>query len=129
MKNFIYSGESLTFIHDEDTPLSPGQGYFLNHMFGVVSTQLRAEPITGALSPLLRKGQSGELFVVGVFLLPMDESRAKIGQMLYWDASKKCVTATPGGRLIGVAAESVLERAGAIQVRLLGIPTQEIKAS
>jgi predicted RecA/RadA family phage recombinase len=126
MKNFIYSGDSLTFTHDEDAPLLPGQGYFLKNIFGIVSTQLRPDPLTGALSPLLRKGQSGELFVVGVYELPMDESKAKVGQTLYWEGNKKCVTAIPEkNRLIGIAAETVPEKTGRIKIRLLGVPTQE----
>src|SRR4051812_48395204 len=98
MKNFIYSGKSITFTATE--PLISGQAYILGHAFGVVANTLK-------------KDQSGELFIKGAFKLPKDRAKdISIAQRLYWDDSAKLVTILPEGakesklRVIGIAADS-----------------------
>jgi predicted RecA/RadA family phage recombinase len=98
MKNFSYSGKSITFTAKE--AVASGHGYILNDAFGVTA---------GALTP----GQSGELFIRGAFTLPKDPSKVILtGQKVYWDSEASVVFLAEAeeikkrkGRLIGLAGE------------------------
>lgn len=86
MKNYSFSGESISFVATE--PLSSGQPYLIGSSFGVVSNSLIP-------------GQSGELFLTGVWRLPKGPKDFLLGQKVYWDTSSKVIT---GGADIDAAA-------------------------
>jgi len=106
MQNYSYSGQSIPFLATE--AVVSGQPYLLGSAFGVVSNTLIP-------------GQSGELFVTGVWRLKKDASDVKIGAKLYWDTTNKdkyltvwekvdangaAVPTPPTLKLVGLAAEA-----------------------
>lgn len=116
MKNYVYSGQSITFEAPED--LKSGQGYILGDIFGIVSNDLKKAT-----------KDHGELFVVGVFRLTKDASKIQIGQRVYWDTKNTCITGTPNPdskitKLVGVAASNAPEGQELVMVRLNGVSLQ-----
>jgi predicted RecA/RadA family phage recombinase len=77
MKNFSYSGQSVSFVATE--PVVSGQPYLIGSAFGVVSNSLNP-------------GQPGELFVTGVWRLPKAAKDFGLGQKIYWDTANKVLT-------------------------------------
>lgn len=112
MKNFVYSGRSLTFTASE--PLISGQPYILGNAFGVVSNSLKV-------------GESGELFVEGAFRLKKDPARdLKTGQKLFWDSGKKLLTdleqiQNEKLKQVGLAAEDAPIQQEEVICRLNGV--------
>lgn len=99
MRNFSYSGQSLSFVATE--PVTSGQPYMLGSVFGVVASTLGV-------------GQSGELFLTGVWKLPKAAKDFVIGQKVYWDSTNKILTGgadidgaplPPHLKLVGISAE------------------------
>ncbi len=111
MKNFSYSGQSISFVATE--PLVSGQMYCLGSAFGVVSNSLFP-------------GQAGELFLTGVWELLKDTTEIKIGDKLYFDGKTLTTYKKPDPlpvnlKCVGMAAESKDASKSTILCRLNGV--------
>ncbi len=122
MRNYSYSGQSITFIAPE--PLVSGQIYVLGSAVGVVANSLQ-------------KGESGELFVTGVWNLPKDLTNdIKVGEKLYLnqdnrlsnksapqqpDSARTTSTSTPAFKVIGIAAGDSSLESDSVLCRLNGV--------
>lgn len=106
-KTFVKPGKTLKFT--AGGTLSSGDGLLIGKLFGVVAGNLIA-------------GQSGELDLVGVFILPKDGSVIAIGVAVYWDGSDVTTTALANEK-IGTANLAAAGGAATVEVRLDGIGT------
>lgn len=108
MKNFIQSGDVITFIAPAGGVQS-GAGVLAGSLFGVAATTAAA-------------GEEVECTLKGVFELPKAADDVSFGERLYWDASEKNLTTDDvDNTLVGAAVAPAGVGASTVRVRLNGI--------
>ncbi|WP_238367622.1 DUF2190 family protein [Mesobacterium pallidum] len=106
MKNFVQSGDTLTFT--AAATITSGQGVFQGALFGVALTNAES-------------GADFEARIVGVFDLPKAAGALTKGQKVYWSTSNANVTGTASGNtLIGATTEAAADGDATARVRLNG---------
>jgi predicted RecA/RadA family phage recombinase len=106
MKNFIQTGDSLTFT--AAAAVTAGDGILQGALFGVATTNAASgDEFTAALT--------------GVYELPKAAGALTLGQRAYWHPSNANITGTASGAtLVGAVAEAAADAATVVKVRLNG---------
>lgn len=106
MQNFVQQGNTITLV--SPAVVKSGDGVLVQNMFGIAAFD--AKP-----------GDSLELVLDGVFVLPKALVDIPQGARLYWDdVAKNVTTVSSGTTLIGVATLRVSDTDPEVAVRLNG---------
>ncbi len=109
--NFVFSGSVIPIIPIiAGRNLNSGEGLLIGNFFGIVGNTVK-------------EGESTELHLVGVYIMPKDKTPIEFGSNVYWNDRDGKVTANPeGGRwvCIGAAIQEADATAESVEVRLNG---------
>lgn len=93
MANYVQPGKIINYTNGTGSDIAYGDVVVLSSRIGVAECDIA-------------NGEIGSVGLEGVYEFPAETTAAfAVGQKIYWDNTNKCLTATEGAILAGIAVE------------------------